>query len=288
VVTIALVIAATFLVWEVASAVIEGYLRRKEAEAGTVRSARMSTLLPLFKISLRVVLIVMAVMLVFSELGVDIGPLLAGAGVVGLAIGFGAQTLVKDLITGVFILVEDIIAVGDWVDVGNHAGMVEGMSIRTLRLRDLSGDMRVVPFGEVTSVHKVARDFSYALMDIGVAYREDVDEVMGILQEVGAGMESDPEWGQFIIEPIEVLGLNSFGASSVDIRTRLKTAPLKQWSVRREFYRRLKAAFDERGIEIPFPHQTIYFGVDRAGNAPPARIQVERLQRQAAERKAAE
>lgn len=286
--TILLILAAAFVIWEVASAIIERYLRKKAEQTNLSHATRMSTLLPLFKISLRVVLIVMVAMIVLSELGVNIGPLLAGAGVVGLAVGFGAQALVKDIITGVFILVEDIIAVGDWVDVGSHAGMVEGMTIRTLRLRDLSGDMRVVPFGEVTSVHKVARDFSYALMDIGVAYREDVDEVIGVLKEVGAGMESDPAWSASITAPLEVFGLNSFGASSVDVRVRLRTMPLKQWSVRREFYRRLKAAFDEKGIEIPFPHQTIYFGVDREGKAPPARLQIERLQSRAAHRKAAE
>ena len=220
-------------------------------------------------------LLLFVVLIVLSEIGVNIGPLLAGAGIVGLAVSFGAQSLVKDVITGFFILLEDTIAVGDMVDLGGHFGIVEGMSIRSVRLRDLEGTVHTVPFGEVASVLNMTKDFSYALMEIGIAYREDVDQVVEVLREIGEGMQADEEFGPLILEPLEVLGLDSFGASSVNIRIRLKTLPIKQWPVKREYQRRMKRVFDERGIEIPFPHQTVYFGADRAGAAPAARTSLE-------------
>ena len=194
-----------------------------------------------------------------SELGLDIAPLLAGAGIAGLAIGFGAQSLVKDVITGVFILLEDSITVGDVVNVGGHSGVVEGMTVRTVRLRDLSGNVHVVPFGEVQTVLNMTKDFAYALIEAGVAYKEDVDEVIGVLKEIGDEMCEDEEFGPMIMAPLEVMGLDSFGDSSVNIRVRMKTRPIKQWSVRREYHRRMKRVFDERGIEIPFPHRTVLF-----------------------------
>jgi small conductance mechanosensitive channel len=222
------------------------------------------TLLPLIRNVARVVLGVIVTLTVLSELGVDIAPLLAGAGIAGLAIGFGAQSLVKDVITGVFILLEDSIAVGDVVNVGGHGGVVEGMTVRTVRLRDLSGNVHIVPFGEVASVLNMTKEFSYALIEAGVAYKEDVDQVIEVLREIGAGMAADPEFGPMILEPLEVIGLDSFGESSVNIRVRIKTRPIKQWAVRREFHRRMKRAFDERGIEIPFPHRTVFFGAETA------------------------
>ena len=218
------------------------------------------------------VLVVMVTLIALSELGLDIGPLLAGAGVVGLAVGFGAQTLVKDVITGAFILVENSLAVGDWVELGSHSGTVEAMTIRTVTLRDLEGTVHVIPFGEVASVLNYNRDFGFTLVDIGVAYRENVDDVIKVLEEVGEDLRADETYGPSILEPLQVLGLNKFSESSVDIRARLKTKAMMQWSVRREFLRRIKKAFDERGIEIPFPHRTLYFGVDKEGTAPPARI----------------
>ncbi|HSR71733.1 MAG TPA: mechanosensitive ion channel family protein, partial [Kiloniellales bacterium] len=224
----------------------------------------------------RVILGVVVVMIVFSELGVDIAPLLAGAGVVGLAIGFGAQTLVKDVITGVFILLEGSVRVGDVVDLGGHAGIVESLTIRTVVLRDLQGTVHVVPFSSVTTVRNMTMDYAYAFMDVGIAYREDVDQVIEVLKEVGADLQADETFGPEILEPLEVLGLDSFGDSSVNIRIRLKTRPIKQWMIRREFNRRMKRVFDERGIEIPFPHRTLYFGVDKEGKAPPAYIRSER------------
>ena len=275
-ITIVFVAGGALAAWELLSSVVERYLDERD-ESGEVvqRGARIRTFLPLLRNVVRIVLLLFVVLIVLSEIGVNIGPLLAGAGIVGLAVSFGAQSLVKDVITGFFILLEDTIAVGDMVDLGGHFGIVEGMSIRSVRLRDLEGTVHTVPFGEVASVLNMTKDFSYAFMEIGIAYREDVDQVVEVLREIGEGMQADEEFGPLILEPLEVLGLDSFGASSVNIRIRLKTLPIKQWPVKREYQRRMKRVFDERGIEIPFPHQTVYFGADKAGAAPAARTSLE-------------
>ena len=239
------------------------------------RGARIRTLLPLMRNVVRIVLLVLVTLIVLSEFGINIGPLLAGAGIVGIAVSFGAQSLVKDVISGFFILLEDTISIGDVVELGGRDGVVESMSIRSIRMRDLRGHVHTVPFGEVATVLNMTKDYAHALIEAGIAYREDVDDVMEVLRAIGDDMQADEEFGPSILEPLEVLGLNSFGASSVNIRVRLKTVPMKQWAVRREFQRRMKRVFDERGIEIPFPHQTVYFGVDKSGRAPSARIALE-------------
>jgi small conductance mechanosensitive channel len=274
IVTIVLIVVLALAFWEVVSALIERFLRQRSTDEGK-SSARLLTLLPLIRNVVRVALAVLVALIVLSEIGIDIGPLLAGAGVVGLAIGFGAQALVKDVITGVFILLEDAMSVGDWVEVGGVTGGVESMSIRSVRLRDLNGVVHVVPFGDIAKVTNMNREFGYALMDIGVAYRENVDDVIEVLKEIGADIREDETFGPLILEDMEVFGLNNLGDSAVEIRVRLKTKPLRQWGVRREFLRRTKKRFDELGIEIPFPHQTLYFGVDKEGKAPPARVRLE-------------
>ena len=272
-VTVVFVAGGALVAWELLSTLVERYLEERDAEGELVtRGARVRTFLPLVRNVVRIVLLVLVVLVVLSEIGIDIGPLLAGAGIVGLAVSFGAQSLVKDVITGFFILLEDTISVGDVVDLGGRSGIVESMTIRSVRLRDLGGNVHTVPFGEVAAVLNMTKDFSYALMEVGIAYREDVDEVVEVLREIGDGMQADEEFGPLILEPLQVLGLDSFGASSVNIRIRLKTLPIQQWAVRREFQRRMKRVFDERGIEIPFPHQTVYFGVDKSGHAPAARF----------------
>ncbi len=269
-----LVIAViAFIVWEIVSALIDRYLQATDSEGALVeRSQRVCTLLPLARNVLRIVIGVVAIMMILAELGINIAPILAGVGVVGLAIGFGAQTLVKDVITGVFILLEDAVAVGDVVSVAGKSGLVEAITIRTIRLRDLTGNVHTIPFSAVDSVTNMTKEFSYYLIEAGVAYRENVDEVVDLLREVGADLQGDPEFGQFILEPIEILGLDRFDESAVVIRARIKTMPIKQWSVGREFNRRMKFAFDAHGIEIPFPHTTIYFGEDKTGKAPPMHV----------------
>jgi len=274
--SIAVVMVLALIAWEAISAAIERYLTRTDADGTLIeRSARTRTLLPLLRNAVLVVLTVMVSMIVLSELGVDIAPLLAGAGVIGLAIGFGAQKLVQDVITGVFILFEDSISVGDVVKVSGLAGVVEALSIRSIRLRDLSGKVHTVPFSAVDTITNMTKDFSYYVFEVGVAYREDTDEVAKVLKQIGAEMQDDPEFGQLILAPFEVLGVDQFADSAVIIKARFKTAPIKQWTVGREFNRRMKQRFDELGIEIPFPHTTIYFGEDKHGEAPAARIRTE-------------
>jgi len=268
---IILVALASILVWEGVRAIIARTLAAQDDQGNTtVRSQRTRTLLPLAQSALTVVITLIASLTILSELGLDIGPLLAGAGVIGLAIGFGAQTLVKDVITGLFILMEDAISVGDIVDVAGHTGTVEAVSVRSVRLRDLSGTVHTVPFSSIDSVKNLTKEFSYYVLDVGVAYRENTDAVVALLREVDDDMRNDPEFSHDILAPLDVLGLNEFADSAVVIRARIKTRPLQQWRVGREFNRRMKFKFDEHNIEIPFPHQTIYFGVDRDGKAPPA------------------
>lgn len=275
-ITIIFIIVAAVVFWEVISTAIERYLARLASNPRERdRSARMRTLLPLVQKAILATLVVVVALIVLSELGVNIGPLLAGAGVIGLAIGFGAQTLVKDIITGVFNLIEDTIAIGDVVTAGGHTGVVEDLSIRSVVLRDYSGVVHTVPFSSVTSVENMTKDYSYYVFDFGVAYREDIDAVTKLLREVGAGLRDDPDFAPNILADLEIAGLQSFGDSAIVIRARIKTLPGAQWGVGREMNRRVKIAFDANGIEIPFPHQTIYFGEDKQGKAPPAYIQLQ-------------
>ncbi len=275
VIMIALIVGVALVAWEIFGALIERYLAGFGADGKTVtRSQRARTLLPLLRNVFTVVLAIIVTMTVLSELGLNIAPLLAGAGMVGLAVGFGAQTLVKDVITGVFILLEDSIHAGDVVEVAGHSGVVESVTIRTIRLRDVSGTIHTVPFSEVSSIENLTRDFSYAFMEIGVGYREDIDMVITVIEELGAELRADPEFSDRVLEDIQVQGLDRFDDSAVVIRARIKTKPLQQWGVRRAFNLRMKRRFDELGIEIPFPHQTIYFGEDRDGNAPAASVRM--------------
>jgi small conductance mechanosensitive channel len=271
-VSIAVILVLALIFWEVFTLVVERYLARLDGEGAG--SARARTLLPLARNAVLIVLVIVVGMIVISELGVNIAPLLAGAGVVGIAIGIGAQKLVQDVITGMFILLEDTIAVGDVVKLGDSAGLVEALTIRTIRLRDLAGTVHTLPFSEVKTILNLTKDFSRYVFEIGIAYREDVDEVIEVLKEIGAGMQEDEEFGPLIIEPLEVLGLDKFADSAVVIKARITTRPIKQWTVGREFNRRMKIKFDALGIEIPFPHQTLYFGEDKSGAAPPAHVRV--------------
>jgi len=275
-VTIVILIGVAVLAWELISGILERRMAGRDARGREIeQSARLRTLLPLVRNALLVVLFTVVGLMVLSEIGIDIAPLLAGAGVVGLAIGFGAQTLVKDVITGLFIVLEDQIHIGDVVDTGGHSGLVEGMTIRTLRLRDLSGTVHIIPFSQVATVKNLTKDFSYYVFDIGVAYREDVDLVIEEVKKLGAELRDDPDFGPLMLGDIEVLGLDQFADSAVVVKARIKTLPIQQWTVGREFNRRMKRRFDEKGIEIPFPHVTLYWGVDKQGKAPPGFLNVD-------------
>ena len=221
---------------------------------------RAKTLSGIVSTTISVTIYVVAIMMIITECGVNIGPLLAGAGIAGVAIGFGAQSLVKDLISGFFILMEDQIRVGDVANVAGIGGLVEAINLRTTRLRDIEGKVHIIPNGSIEVATNFTRDWSRALVEIGVAYKENVDNVISVLQEVGEELRNDPAFKEIILEPMTVQGLDSFGDSSVNIRVYFKTLPIKQWEVAREFRKRVKKAFDEKGIEIPFPHRTIYMG----------------------------
>ena len=274
--SIFLVVGIAVTIWEVVNIATERYLAEPEKSGKTPgQSARTRTLLPLMRKALLMVLSIIVVLIVLSEIGVHIGPLLAGAGILGLAVGFGAQKLVQDIITGVFILMEDAVAVGDVVKVAGIGGLVEDISIRSIRLRDLSGNVHTIPFSSVDTVTNMTKLYSYYLIDIAVAYREDTDQVADVCRAIVDGLRADPEFGPDILEPLEVLGVDQFADSAVIIKARIKTRPIKQWTVGREFNRRMKKRFDELGIEIPFPHRTIYFGTGKDGNAPPLHMVLE-------------
>lgn len=264
VVSIGIVLILAAITWEVTSNLIEHYLTGTDRYGTRIeRSARVRTLLPLLRNAVMVVLITVVALVALSEIGVNIAPLLAGAGVIGLAIGFGSQTLVKDVITGLFILFEDTISVGDVVDVGGgHSGLVEAITIRTIKLRDQAGGVHSIPFSQVNSVLNLTKDFSYYVMDIGIGYGEDTDRVIGVIKDLGAELQATPQFGRLILEPIEILGVDAFRDNAVIIKARIKTRPIQQWTVGREFNRRMKRRFDELGIEIPFPQRTIHIRND--------------------------
>jgi len=233
---------------------------------------RTQTLGSIIRYVLIIAIIIVAAMTVLKELGVEIAPVLAAAGIVGLAVGFGAQSLVKDVISGFFILLEDQIRVGDVVQIAGKGGLVEKINLKTTILRDLAGNVHYVPNGHIDVVTNMTKDFSRYVFDIGVAYRENVDEVIGVIKEVDEELRNDPDYKDDILEPIEILGLDQFADSAVIVKARTTTVPIKQWRIGREFNRRLKKKFDERNIEIPFPHVTLYMGQDKQGQSPPLRI----------------
>jgi small conductance mechanosensitive channel len=229
---------------------------------------RAETLGRVFRYVATLVVSLIACMLVLAELGVSVAPILGAAGVVGLAVGFGAQSLVKDFFTGFFILLENQIRQGDVVKIGDHAGSVEVVTLRYVQLRDYDGNVHYVPNGNISTVINMTRGFSNAVMDIRVAYRENVDEVMEVMHSVAAGLREDTAFQPKILADLEMAGVDSWADSAVVIRCRFRTVALEQWGVKREYLRRLKAAFDEHGIEIPYPHMTMYAGQDREGKAP--------------------
>jgi small-conductance mechanosensitive channel len=204
-----------------------------------------------------------ALLMILRLVGLDITPVLTGAGIIGLAVGFGAQTLVRDIITGFFLLLENQVRVGDIAAINGTGGFVEQINLRTIVLRDAEGVVHVFPNGSITTLANRTKDFSFYMIDLGVSYREDTDHVIAVLREVGAEMQADDRFGPSILEPVEIWGVDAFADSAVMIKLRIKTVPLKQWEVGRELRRRIKKAFDARGIEIPFPQRVVTMREDR-------------------------
>ena len=271
---IALVIVAGLAIIRLSNATVLSLLRPRILDRVRSREAgrKLQTLAPLAQTSVKLLVVLVGALLVLQLVGVETGPLLAGVGIFGLAVGFAAQSLIKDIINGLFILTEGSVGAGDVVDVGGVTGTVEKVTLRSVRIRDLSGNVHFVPNSTIEHVENMTKDYSRYLLDVGVGYREDTDEVMAVMKEVDETMRGDPEFRRDMLEPIEIMGVDRFEDSAVIVRARLKTRPSRQWGIGREYNRRLKKAFDERGIEIPFPHRTVYWGETRQGQIP---LQVE-------------
>lgn len=246
------------------------YMGRRTEDGEDLR--RIETLARVFRYIATVIISLVAGMLALSELGISIAPILGAAGVVGIAVGFGAQSLIKDYFTGFFLLLENQIRQGDVVEAGGKAGLVEEVTLRYLRLRDFEGSVHYVPNGLITTVTNKSRGFAQALIEVGVAYRESVDEAFDAMRDVGDAMRADPQFAERILDDLEIVGVENWADSAVTLRCRFKVRPLEQWNVRREFLRRLKMAFEARDIQIPYPHLTLYAGIDKQGHAPAFRL----------------
>lgn len=221
------------------------------------RAKRARTIGKLLQNTAFVLVSLVTVLMILREFNVDITPVLTGAGIAGLAVGFGAQSLVKDVISGFFIILENQVRVGDVANIDGTAGAVEKITLRTIILRDMAGTVHVIPNGNIQRLSNLTKDFAYYVVDMGVAYKEDTDRVVEVMKAVAAGMQEESKYALSMLSGLEVIGVNRFADSAVEIKVRIKTIPLKQWEVGREFLRRVKKAFDAEGIEIPFPYRTL-------------------------------
>lgn len=261
-VRIAVILVLAFLTYRVVKFATRRLQREVDAEDPfdkRRREQRLRTVASLLNSVAAAVIAGLALLMVLSTF-IEIGPLLATAGVAGLAISFGAQSLVKDILTGIFLMVEEQFGIGDVVRIKDVTGLVERITLRTTVLRDVEGTVHVIPNGEITLLSNLTKGWSKAVLDLGVAYREDVDRVLAVIREECGKLWRDEEWSEIILEEPEVPGVQALADSAVVLRVIFKTLPLKQWDVAREYRRRIKRRFDDEGIEIPFPHRTIYLG----------------------------
>jgi small conductance mechanosensitive channel len=267
------IVAILLLAWllqAVAARLIRVFRTYMARRTGPDEIGRAETLARVFRNAAAIVIVVLAGTLVLGELGVSIAPILATAGVAGIAIGFGAQSLIKDYFNGFFLLLDDQIRQGDVVQVADKGGLVEEVTLRYVRLRDLDGHVHFVPNGEIKVVTNRTREYATVVVDIGIAYREDPDEAIGVMRDVAVAMRADSEWRARIADELEMMGVEKWGDSAVVLRARIRVVPpIQQWNVKREYLKRLKKAFYGRGIEIPFPHLTVYAGQGKDGTAPP-------------------
>jgi moderate conductance mechanosensitive channel len=267
---IAIVLAMMFVALKVAgllAARLVAFLSRADRDAESRK--RADTLSSVIRWVLRTGILLVAAVMLLGQLGVQIGPIVAAAGVVGVAVGFGAQTLVQDVISGFFLLLEDQVRVGDVVQLGDKSGLVEKITLRMVILRDFSGSVHYVRNGKIDVVTNMTKEYSYAVFDISIGYREDADQVSAVIEAIGQDLQNDPAFKDDVLAPVEVVGLDRFADSAVIIKGRIKTKPSKQWRVGREFNRRLKKKFDELNIEIPFPHITLHPRKDKKGGPTP-------------------
>ena len=232
----------------------------REEEPDMEAEKRLNTLMGVLRKIISVVVWTIFIMIFLEKININIIPILSAAGIVGLAVGFGAQELVRDFISGFFILLEDGIRAGDVVTLNGTTGTVEKMELRTITLRDSMGVVHIFQNGKVNTISNMTKGWSAVRFDIGVAYKENLAKVMEVMQQVGDEMYAEDEYKSNMLASVEVSGLNNFGDSALEIRARIRTKPGKQWGIGREYRKRLKEAFDKHNIEIPFPHQTIYWG----------------------------
>ena len=241
--------------------------RRGEGASAFELEQRADTIASIVSRTIRVAVWTIALVMILREIGFDVAPILAGAGIVGLAVGFGAQNLVRDVISGLFMLIENQLSVGDVVVINGTGGLVEQVNLRTTVLRGLDGTVHVFPNGAITTMSNMTSEFSFYVFDVRVSYREDTDRIADILRSVGAEIQKDPELGAFMLEPVEIIGVDQLGESVVIVKARVKTLPGRQWSVGREMNRRIKQRFDAEQVETPFPRLNVFVN-DGASRMP--------------------
>lgn len=239
---------------------IERFLYEKDPLLASEAKKRAHTLGSILRHALLIVLVFVAGLMILGELGIQLGPLLATAGIGALAIGFGAQSLVKDVISGFFIIFENQYRIGDVIEVAGVSGLVESVSLRKTVLRDLQGRVHTIPNGEIKVVSNLSKEWSRSVLDLGISYREDIDQIVELLTQIGKELEADESLKGAILEPLQILGVERFDESQMVIRMMVKTAPLRQWDVGRELRRRIKIKFDEKGIQLPYPHRVLLWG----------------------------
>jgi small conductance mechanosensitive channel len=257
---IVIIAIAAYAVIRIGSAATRRFEREMSAGTGldvVERTKRAQTLGRLLQKTLFILVTGIAGLMVVRELGIDITPVLTGAGIVGLAVGFGAQTLVRDIISGFFLILEDQVRVGDVAVVNGQGGLVEAVNLRTIVLRDEQGAVHVFPNGEVKTLSNMSKDFSFYVITVGVAYEDDPDRVIAAMRDAAATLMDDPDYRPHILEPLEVYGIDAFEPGQVVLKGRIKTVPLKQWMVGRELRKRIAALFRQRGIQVPVPHMIV-------------------------------
>ncbi len=259
---IALIIIIAFLLDRVLQRIVARAIRASvRPDLNTPPEAekkREDTLIRIFSGALNILITVVAFMMILQEAGIEIGPLIAGAGIVGLAVGFGGQYLIRDIITGLFLMLENQYRIGDVVDIEGLSGAVEDISLRKTTLRNLDGTVHHIPHGSITKVSNLSKDFARVNIDVGVGYSTDIDNLIRVINETGRELAADPAFSDSIISPPQFLRVNEFADSAIMVKILGDTKPLKQWEIAGEFRKRLKAAFDREGIEIPFPQTVIH------------------------------
>jgi small-conductance mechanosensitive channel len=267
---IALIILSQMSKWIVKW--LEKFISEKDSLQAAEAKKRAYTLGNILRHALIIVLSFIALLMILGELGIQLGPLLATAGIGAVAIGFGAQSLVKDVISGFFIILENQYRIGDAIEVAGVSGLVESVSLRRTVLRDLEGRVHTIPNGEIKIVSNLSKEWARSVLDVGISYREDVNQVIDLLEQIGRELVAEEPWKSATLEPLQILGVEQFGEYQLVIRMVVKTAPLKQWEVGRELRKRIKNRFDEKGISIPFPHRVLIWG-DKSQGEPNSKCQ---------------